>query len=167
MNRYDTLKLQSVYLTTGQLHISKSPTLVQTVLGSCVAVTMFHPVLKVGAICHALLPECTDRELCGSKCVHGFKFIDCAITCMAGQFNKYGSKHDDIEIKLFGGADMLQLKHNNSTAIAVGKQNIRTALQTIKTEGLRLLLSDVGGTQGRKILFNTYTGEVMLKRLTG
>jgi chemotaxis protein CheD len=36
----------------------------------------------------------------------------------------------------------------------------------LKSEGLQLHVVDVGGLQGRKIFFNTHTGEVLLKRLS-
>ena len=47
----------------------------------------------------------------------------------------------------------------------MGKQNIEMALRRLEDESLRLVTQDLGGARGRKILFNTYSGEVFLKRL--
>ena len=52
-----------------------------------------------------------------------------------------------------------------SGSIFIGQQNIQTAKQIIRSEGLRIQALDVGGLQGRKIFFYTDTGEVYLKRL--
>jgi chemotaxis protein CheD len=38
-------------------------------------------------------------------------------------------------------------------------------MQSLKKEGLSILSLDVGGATGRKLFFNTHTGEVLLKRL--
>jgi len=48
---------------------------------------------------------------------------------------------------------------------SVAKQNVDLAMRMIKTEGLRLKNIEVGGLAGRKILFNTSTGQVVMKRL--
>ena len=80
---------------------------------------------------------------------------------MIEKYASFDIHRSDIEIKVFGGADM----YASRRSLSVGKQNIATALKTIKEERLNLLASDVGGTQGRKIFFNTYTGDVLLKRL--
>ncbi len=39
------------------------------------------------------------------------------------------------------------------------------AMQALEKESLSILSIDVGGTTGRKLYFNTRTGEVLLKRL--
>ena len=49
--------LARVYLKPGELHFATGPTVVSTVLGSCVSVTMFDRLSGAAAICHALLPE--------------------------------------------------------------------------------------------------------------
>jgi chemotaxis protein CheD len=49
--------------------------------------------------------------------------------------------------------------------ISVGKQNIAAAQKIIEAEGITVTSMDVGGQQGRKLFFNTRTGDVMLKKL--
>jgi len=157
--------LLSVYLKPGEMHIAQKPTLVTTVLGSCVSVTMFHRVSGVGAICHELLPQCKGKKDCDDGCVDGFKYMNCSIQRMIERFKTLKVGLGDIEVKIFGGADVLSPADTASNTINVGKENIETALREIEREGLRLVTYDVGGTFGRKILFYTHTGEVLLKRL--
>jgi chemotaxis protein CheD len=85
---------------------------------------------------------------------------------MVMAFDRYGVPRSEIEVKCFGGADMFTQKNADSGLVSIGKQNIITAEKTLASEGLTLRVKDVGGRQGRKILFYTHTGEVLLKRLS-
>jgi chemotaxis protein CheD len=84
---------------------------------------------------------------------------------MVKHFRKHGAASHEIEVKVFGGADMFGAGPGGMGGISVGKQNAEKALDVIKKEGLLVTAHDLGGTQGRKIFFNTKTGEVLLKRL--
>ncbi|GBE02728.1 chemoreceptor glutamine deamidase CheD [bacterium BMS3Bbin06] len=158
-------KLPVVYLKPGEMYTAERPTMVSTVLGSCVSVTMFSRRLKIGAICHGFLPKCTNTKHCDSHYMEEFKYVDYSIMQMIEGFDKYGIKRSEIEVKLFGGADALSLQGDKPGTFTVGRQNIQTAIQVIKNERLHLIISDTGGLRGRKLIFYTHTGEVLLKRL--
>jgi chemotaxis protein CheD len=157
MNKYYP-EVVTVYLKPGELIFCEHETLVTTVLGSCISVTMFHPKSRIGAICHALLPQEKAKG-------EAFRYVDTSILNMLERFAGYGISRTRIEVKLFGGAEMLIASRNSNRSVTVGSKNIEIALQVIKTEQLRLVASDFGGTQGRKIYFHTHTGEIFLKRL--
>jgi chemotaxis protein CheD len=156
----------NVYLKPGEMHIAESPTVVSTVLGSCISVTMFCRALAVGAICHGLLPECKGLKDCTRACAEGFKYVNCSLQRMIERFRLLNINLSEIEVKVFGGADVLLEEPNKGTALNVGRQNIESALQGIERAGLSLATYDVGGAFGRKILFYTHTGEIFLKRLS-
>jgi chemotaxis protein CheD len=158
--------LPVVYLKAGEMHFTKQPTLVITVLGSCLSVTMFSRRTGLGGICHGLLPRCEGRKHCDGGCLQGFKYVDCSIRKMVKLFDKHKVRRSEIEVKCFGGADMFSRKIKIPGIVSVGNQNIQTAEQILASEGLTVLKTDVGGLQGRKLLFYTDTGEVFLKRLT-
>jgi chemotaxis protein CheD len=126
---------------------------------------MFHRRLGIGAICHGLLPQCREKTECTGDCLEGMKYVDCSIHRMAKHFRRLGAAPHEIEVKVFGGADMFGARPGGMGGISVGKQNAEKALEIVKKEGLRVTAQDLGGTQGRKIYFNTETGEVLLKRL--
>jgi chemotaxis protein CheD len=147
-----------VFLKPGELYISDIPTMVSTILGSCIAVTIFNKRLKTGGICHAMLPKSPYSK------EHGvFRYVDSSISYMLNKFKTMGVKKDEIEVKLLGGADVID-RMNEDTA-SIGQKNIKTALEIIKSEGLKLVVSDVGGKMGRKLHFYTHTGKVLLKRI--
>jgi len=146
-------QLPKIYLKPGELTISEHPAEVSTVLGSCVAVTFYSPRHIVGAICHAMLPR-------GG----GFKYVDGALRHMLDTFDRLGIPRNEIEAKLFGGSDMFPVLHPTKIN-TVGRQNIAMAQQLLQEEGLIPRVADVGGGQGRKLVFYPHTGEVFLKRL--
>lgn len=149
--------LESIYLKPGELAVAERPALVSTVLGSCVAVTLFSPRLGVGAICHAMLPLAAGRD--------GFKYVDSSLLHMLAQFDRLRVTKRELVVKLFGGADMFE-PAKESGGSTVGRQNIQAARVLIRQEGLAVQAEDTGGRQGRKLLFYTHTGEVLLKRLS-
>ena len=149
----------NVYLKPGELCIASEPAIISTVLGSCISVTLFCPRLKMGAMCHAQLPEnggaSTDPD--------AFRFVDHALFYMLEQFACLGVERGEMEVKLFGGSDVLPSGGNAAT---VGARNVEKALEIIEAKRLRLLANDVGGQRGRKIFFHAHTGEILLKRIT-
>ncbi len=159
------IELPGVYLKPGEWYFAHKPTLIVTVLGSCVGVAMYSRRRKLGALCHGLLPKCGDEKLCARNCKICFHYVDCSIARMLEQFHRQGVEKREIEIKVFGGSTIIGNQHNKNKFIAVGTLNAEMAFLTIKNEQLRLVASDVGGSLGRKIYFNTETGEILLKRV--
>ena len=162
---FNKKKLPAVNLKSGEIYVTDKPSLVVTVLGSCLAVTMFNRRLGVGAICHGFLPQCGKKESHGKTCNERFKYVDCSIQRMLENMREYEIKNSEIIVKLFGGADMFDTKENGLKTSTVGKQNIATALEFLKREGLKVAASDVAGSFGRKIYFHTDTGEILLQRI--
>jgi chemotaxis protein CheD len=147
------------------MHFTARPELVVTLLGSCLSVTMFNRRTKLGGVCHSIMPRCERRTQCVENCLEAFRYVDCSIRMMVHLFEGHKVKRNEIEVKCFGGANMFSRRAQVSGSIFIGKQNIQTAKQIIRSEGLNLLAMDVGGLQGRKIFFYTDTGEVYLKHL--
>lgn len=148
---------ETIYLLPGELSIVERPTVISTVLGSCVSVTLFHRRQGFGAMCHAMLPFARGPQ--------DFKFVDSSISHMLATFDRRGIPRCELEVKLFGGADMFETSDPGGHSLSVGRQNIAAATQILAAEGLQLLASQVGGRQGRKLHFRAHTGEVLLKRL--
>lgn len=147
-----------IYLKPGDIYFSMRPSVVTTVLGSCVSVTMFSAGHGCGAICHAVLPEGKDP---GDTC----RYVDSAIKRMLRSFERRGIDPLLLEVKLFGGSDVLPACPQREAGMSVGRQNIESALKVLEQQRLRVTASDLGGPRGRKIVFFTHTGEILLKRL--
>ncbi len=149
--------IRNVYLKPGEVIVSRHPILISTILGSCIAVTMFSPAKKIGAICHAMYP-CNPT---GTPNVH---YVDSAIYYVFNKMMEYTGKSDLI-VKLFGGARVLAGGEYVGDRMAVGEQNISQAKKTLADLGLAIATSDIGGLRGRKLLFSMKTGDIYLRRL--
>jgi chemotaxis protein CheD len=153
-----------IYLHPGEVFYSNKPFIVSTILGSCLSITMFSERIPLAGITHCQLPKCTGLNDNCENCLEPYKYVDCSIKKMLEKFNEHKIKPFEIDIKLFGGADVLSNfsdVENNS----VGKQNIAVAKRIINKNNLNLVASDVGGKQGRKIYFNSKTGGILLYRM--
>lgn len=158
-------------LQPGNVHIAKEPTVVWTVLGSCVAIVFYNERLKIGAICHAQLAEKNHRDgVCSDCCPEPcyasvrdsncFKYVACSLRYMCEQFAALDIPKHEITVKLFGGSNMF---HYFSILKPIGDENIEVARKMIQQYGLQLAGENVGGTTGRTLYFYSDTGEVLLK----
>lgn len=157
--------LPVIYLKSEEIYIAQKPSIITTVLGSCIAVTMYSARWNVGAMCHALLPLCRERDGCGECQTRKYKYVECVIPEMLRLLAKRKIDPKELEVKLFGGSDMTMPKSKKPDIHAVGKQNTEAAVKTIRLHHLNLVKSDTGGDFGRKIFFLTNTGKILLKRL--
>jgi len=156
--------LPKVFLQTGDCYIGVQPTLVTTVLGSCLAVTMHAPQQGIGTICHAFLPDSSENKTRGHE-PQICRYVDTALQNMLETLDKIGIPRRELVIKMFGGSSGIAVKGMEYSSYDIGRRNIEMARKLLKFARLKTQVEDVGGSQGRKIMFNTNTGEVWLKRL--
>jgi chemotaxis protein CheD len=145
----------------GQLYIARTPMVLQTILGSCVGITFWSARLGIGALCHGILPKC-PRGVGGQE---GHRYVDFCIRYLAEQFDAMGVRRQELEVKVFGGADVLPVAARRIDRPTVGAMNCRTAMEVVQEQGLIVAATDLGGARGRTILFHTGTGEVLARRL--
>jgi chemotaxis protein CheD len=157
--------LPLIHLKPGELVFTQKPALVVTVLGSCITVTMFSAWPRCAGICHAMLSKPPFQES-GEKIPGRFKYLSEAIPFMAAHFRKLDLNFHTIEVKMFGGGNVTPHdRSGNHSQVLIGSANIETARQLLAAEALTLKAANVGGILGRKLIFNTQTGEVMHKHL--
>jgi len=158
-------KLPVIYLKSGEIYFTEEPVIVMTVLGSCVAVTLFHRRLGYSAICHGLLPRCRGRDGCSDCCTESARYVECSIKLMSRQFRHMGVNLGEVEARIFGGSSMFGMTTLRGRHLSVGKDNIEIAIKTMELVGMPVSSMDVGGENGCKIYFNTMTGDVQFKRM--
>jgi len=155
-------ELPSIYLKPGEAYFSGDPTKVVTILGSCVSVIMYCSARKIGAICHAVMPSPDGLKPRKPSPGDTFQFVDSSVVWMVSQFEKAGIRRSDIEVKIFGGAEIF-VGANTGGSVSVGRKNIEAALTTLKEQNMKLKAWNVGGNKGRKVIFYTDTGDVFTK----
>jgi chemotaxis protein CheD len=155
--------LPEVYIQPGEARIVREPTIMRTLLGSCVGITFSIPRLQVGALCHPMLPKYPVKHRSNAVTASGHRYVDFVIRDLARQFDSLGARRAEIQVKLFGGGDVLSMG-NDSTRPTVGQLNSEVALRVLEEENFNVVASSLRGNCGVNIVFNTATGEVLLKR---
>jgi chemotaxis protein CheD len=159
------LILPDLDLQPGELYLSRGPAILRTILGSCVGVTFWSARLGAGALCHGVLPRCPRAWPPGFSPAEGHRYVDFSIRYLAQQFDTLGASRRELEVKLFGGADVLPVPGARRHKPTVGALNCRAAIEVLHEEGFTVSASDLGGVRGRRIHFHTGPGEVLLYRL--
>jgi chemotaxis protein CheD len=155
-------EIAEIYLQPGEWELVRGPTVLKTVLGSCVGITFREPRLGIGAMCHPMLPHYAARPSAHPGYVTTGRYVDSVIDQLAREFDRLGARPAEFEVKLFGGADVLASSRKDAT---VGKMNGITALRVLEKLGFKPVVSRLGGSSGVFIEFHTSTGEVLLRRL--
>jgi len=164
MNPSDFSNYPVFHLHIGECFLSKSPTLVCTVLGSCVAVSFYQPAIQLGGIFHALLPDATEYKS-ESHDNQPCRFVNHSINSILQAVERHGGRRKDIQIKVFGGAELFGFTGSGISRDSVGRKNVQVAIMELEKAGLRVMASDVGGQLGRKLYFLSHTGDVWVKRI--
>jgi chemotaxis protein CheD len=152
-----TFPAESRFLNPGEWAIGDADDIFGTLLGSCVALTLWHPMMRIGAICHYVLPVRDDRlppaALDGRYGGDAFALMERALLTR-------GVTLTQCQAKLFGGARVYDVDGHH---IDVGARNIAYARQWLASRTLVLAAENVGGVGWRRLCFDLSTGEVWMR----
>ena len=143
--------MKKLFLYPAALYADNEPTQVITILGSCVAVCLWDPVLEIGGINHFMLPLWNGQGLASPR------YGNIAIEKLISKLEYYGSKKSDLKAKIFGGGEVIE---TGIKQFHIGKRNIALAKEALAEQNIPIVSSSVGGKLGRKIMFFTQSGEV-------
>ncbi len=134
--------------------------LITYALGSCIGISLHDPIKKICALVHILLP--LNMEL--SRNVP-FKYANTGIKETVKLMEQKGCIRSFINAKIAGGACMFAPAPGsaNTNSMNVGQRNIESVRMTLKSEGIKLLAQDVGGTKARTMTVDVATGICTLK----
>ena len=151
----------SVNLAPGQLYFGEAPRVIHTLLGSCVAITLWHSEKRIGGMCHFLLAQ-RDSYLKNEQHAEGYYGSD-AVRYFVDQLERKKLRPQDFEVKLFGGGNMLEAVHSKPNLINVSKSNIEHGRHLLEDQGFVVKAEDVGGVRYRKIFLDLSNGDVWVK----
>ena len=140
------------------LKVTRSPDTLTTLgLGSCVGITLFDKIKKIGGMAHVMLPTYKGFE--GQNIA---KFADSAIIELVNQLARIGATRQSLVAKLAGGAHMFGRASNNDM-LKIGERNAAASMAILKQLGIPIHANDTGGTHGRTIELNTDTGALKIR----
>lgn len=144
------LKEDCVNLLPGEFYTAKGGEVIMTILGSCVAACVRDVHTGIGGMNHFLLAQ-PQEGLSSPSARYG----SYAMECLINDILRRGGHRNDLEIKVFGGADLL------NSSIRIGQKNCEFILNYLKNEGFRVAAQDLGGDRPRRIHYWPKTGRLV------
>ncbi len=152
--------IRKVFLHPGDFVFAEPGTHVHTILGSCIAICLWHPILRIGGMCHFVLPfrpkiEPAPAELDGRYGEEAMKMFDMALKLHHTTYKEY-------QAKIFGGANMFGRAVSLTDAL-IGEKNADKAMQLCMNRKAEITVVHVGEQGHRRIVMDVGTGDVWVK----
>ena len=151
--------MSSLIVGISDCRISASPTdlLVTYALGSCIAVTFYDPLAKVGGMLHYMLP---DSSLDAAKARENpYMFADTGIANLLEAVGAAGGQKGRLIVRLAGGAQVL----DRQGTFQIGKRNCLAARKLLWKAGLLIGGEAVGGMTSRTARLEIATGRMWIR----
>jgi chemotaxis protein CheD len=161
--RFDT-RVNAVVATLlpGDYFVAIEGEMVATVLGSCVSACIRDRRMGIGGMNHFMLPidESEGQSSWGTTPSSITRFGNVAMERLINAMLKLGAHRTDLEVKLVGGAKVLDAMTD------IGARNIQFVRDYVRAEGFAVIGEDLGDVYPRKVIYHPATGSARVKRLT-
>jgi chemotaxis protein CheD len=150
-----------VVIQPGEYYVTNKDEVIATVLGSCISVCIKDERNNIAGMNHFMLPGnfSTEEVLFSQSGRYGMYAMELII----GDLLKLGGDRQDLTAKVFGGGHVLAAVHDRAKSVPAS--NIEFVKAFLAMENIKIISSDVGGTQGRKVLYLPRTGQAFVKKL--
>jgi len=132
------------------IDFGKGPDSLDTLLGSCIGITVWDRTTTLGGLAHVVLPKSRGRTNLPGK------FADTAVAELRRQLLAQGANPKRLTAKIAGGATMF----GQRTERDVGEKNHKAVLENLKIHGIPVVAEHIGGDKGRMIRFSLEDGSV-------
>ena len=126
-------------------------------LGSCVGLSLYDPVAKVGGLVHCMLPlsKLNEEKAKENPCM----FTDTGVIALLQSMIRMGADPRKLVAKVAGGAAPLDA----GGTFKIGQRNYVVLRKTLWKNDILLAAVDVGGTKARTMKLSMATGETTIK----
>ncbi len=159
-----TAERETIVLGLGEMQVMKgqSGVLACIGLGSCIAMSAYDPVSRIGGMAHMVLSTSFDSNASEAPA----KYINKAVPLLLRDMCNRGAAKSRIVVKIAGGAQMLSIP-GMSGRDSVAQRNIVATKEALAKEGLSIAASDVGGGIGRTARLFLDSGRLYVKTTDG
>lgn len=126
-------------------------------LGSCVGLALYDEVAHIAGLAHIMLPASPTEAP-----HHVAKYVNTAVPRLASLMIEQGAAKRRIRAKLAGGAQMFATL-SGVDLMRVGPRNVEATQEALRSLGVPLVASDVGGHYGRTITLECLTGKLWIR----
>jgi chemotaxis protein CheD len=146
------------FLHWGQIVVDAQGARLATIVGSCVAVCLWDAARRLGGMNHYLLP---DSPRVRSQVDKPWSYGELALPQLLERLTALGASPATLAAKVFGGAAITTVDDHGGP----GARNAALARTWLGEHGIAIVAHDLGGRRGRKLVFDTATGEVAVRLL--
>lgn len=147
-----------IFLQPGDVYFGDASTLIRTLLGSCVSITLWHPVLLIGGMCHYMLPSRARK----TGPLNG-RYADEAMALFLLDVARHNTVPEEYQVKLFGGGSMFPERHIKPGVADVALRNVEAAHSLVAKHNLNLMAQDLGLTGHRAVNFDIQSGHAWVR----
>ena len=137
----------------GEMRVDGDGNSLHTLLGSCVGLTLYDRRQKIGGLAHIVLPDSRGNENRPGK------YVNTAVPILIEQMEQISREPLKLMARIAGGASMFVTKGGKS----IGLQNVESCEQLLRELRIPILARHCGGEQGRRMTFDTETGNVVIE----
>jgi chemotaxis protein CheD len=130
-------------------------------IGSCVCVALYDPEAKVAGLAHSMLPSAPAMTLTSPE--DRPKYADTAVPHLIDVMERLGAKRSRIYARLVGGATMFSFGSKSDGSESLGERNLRSARESLKSQGITLKSEEGGGGVGRSLEFDPGDGSLLVR----
>lgn len=153
----------NVVIGVADCHVSGdvSDVLVTYSLGSCVAVSIYDPVARVGGLLHFMLPEApADAAQAGKS---PYMFADSGIPMMFREAYDKGAQKRRLRVRVAGGAQIM----DERGVFNIGRRNCLAMRKIFWKAGVVVHAEETGGNLARTMRFEIASGRIFLRSPQG
>ncbi len=148
----------NIVLGLGDIYFGQAPRKISTLLGSCVAITLWHSGLRIGGMCHVVVPDLT--KLNGDT-----RYPNCAVRSFIKDIVSYKTHAKEYIVGIYGGGNMFP-----DIGIAkqkqIGYRNIECMKDIMLKSGFNVSDAHIGGNEYRRVSLCLNTGNVSVASYT-
>lgn len=126
-------------------------------LGSCIGVTVYDPVVRVGGLLHYQLPSSQDSPERASQ--NPYMYADTGVIALFHAAYRLGASKKRIQIKIAGGSSIL----DKNDMFMIGHRNYISIKKIFWKNKVFIDAEDIGGNSWRTMRFDIGTGDVWIK----
>lgn len=131
--------------------------LITYALGSCIGITLYDPVVRIGGLLHFMLP---DSKIDIQKArANPWMFADTGIPLFLQEINRLGGEAKRLIVKVAGGSAIL----DDSGFFNIGKRNYMMLRKVLWAHNLLIHGEDIGGQSNRTLFLEMSTGKVFVR----
>jgi chemotaxis protein CheD len=126
-------------------------------LGSCLGITIYDPLKKIGGLLHIMLPDSNiDPVKAGAM---PYMFVDTGVPRLFHAAYNLGADRTRLVVKVAGGSQLLDEKG----IFNIGLRNTEAFKKLLAQQGLKIHACETGGITSRTLRLDLANGDTTIK----